>query len=240
MSTKKKVIQINTELFSIINKAKHEIHTTSTSTISTNKKLLGTLAKSVTTLESSPANLETLHTILSKIESIKTMEEFGLMLGTLLEYQIPTFLDGMIMTSESNTKLYRLTIGIGKLMLLDSSNYDTDSANKRHIQHVYKTTLHKLSKEFNIHNVDAFIHFEHHLATLIKQTGHDEEALLKGSVLLQTYPHIPWNSIAGLLEKHTSFKFQQTSFLVLSKHYLHSINSWFPFFKIITLFNKCW
>jgi putative endopeptidase len=139
--------QINTELFSIINKAKHEIHTSSTSL---NKKLLGTLAKSVDTLESSPANLQTLHTILSKIKAVKTMEDLGSMLGTLLLYQMPTLLECMILTSESNTKLYRLAISPGKLMLLDPSNYDTDTANKRHIQHVYKTTLHKLSKEFII------------------------------------------------------------------------------------------
>jgi predicted metalloendopeptidase len=223
--------QVNIELLHIIEKAKHKAsHTPPNSSM----HLIGTFAKSITNSNKSPESLRTLKSLLSAIQSCSTLEDIGTHFGTLIRYQISTIIDCTILTSEKNSKLYRLSIGPGKLLLLNPSNYNLDTDHKRTIYSVYKKTLHKISSKFTISNIDEFIEFEYEVALLIKATKEDNESLMNGFTLLHKYPHIPWKTFikSSFGWDSTSSVFLKNTFLVLSSYYLERVNILFKKYSI--------
>jgi putative endopeptidase len=231
--------QINNELFTILDDARMQVQKKANTQITTPMYLIGTIVESALNSNVQNINVNFIRNIVSKYGCIRSIEDVGISIGECIKYQINSIFVFVVMPSEKDTQLNRLTIAPGKLGLPDSSYYtnQTDDDKRKAITE-YGLLLKKLGDDFSVPSIGTILSFEYEVASILQKSNYDTEVLMTGQQLLKQYPNIPWNIIVKISMDWTSSDFYSHTFLIVSTSWLKQVNRWF---KTLSLDNwKAW
>jgi len=218
---------IHKECLEILSRAQTLVHNTPDKSIPREIYLLGTLTESALNKKSQMLNVNYIRSMVSQFQCTKDINDLGHLLGQCCKYKIPNQISIHVKPMNTESSIYRLTIGIGSVGLPDPSYYTDSTPEKLKTLEKYSKLLQSLGKDFTIDGLEQIIGIEKISAQILIQAEKDEEELIHGSTLLHNYPHIPWLSIVASAMNWTETKFRSQSILVLSKHWLVSLDKWF-------------
>lgn len=186
---------------------------------------LGLLARSVKSADSQKANLETVHAVLSSIQSLQNKEEAAVIMGELLRYKCRGLMNIYGQYENKNNALFSYTISVGGLGLPDPTYYHKTSLQRKKYFESYKHLVKKLGKLFHIPNLSCVVDLERIIAgVLIKAEDDTIEYKRTGKELEEQFQHIPFDPMFQAMGLH---HWRQRIFFVESLRWLHTMNKLF-------------
>lgn len=186
---------------------------------------LGHLAQSVKTADTQKLNLDTVHTVLSSIQSLQNKEEAAVIMGEMLRYKCRGLMNIYGQYENKNNTQYTYTIGIGGLGLPDPTFYYKQSLHRKTYFNLYKRMIKRLGHLFHIPQLSCVIDVERILAAVLIKTEYESiEHKRTGKELEEDFKHIPFDHLFKAMGLP---HWRQRVFFVESLRWLHTINKLF-------------
>lgn len=220
--------QINKELQIILTDSQERVQTKPDKNIPHTTYLLGTLTESVMNTASQPLNVKFLKNMVTGLRCMRNAEDLGRTIGEFMRYQIDSVLGIVVIPSEKQSSIQRLTLTYGHVGLPDPSYYlDKEDYSKVRTTVAYTKLLKKLADIFEVDGLERAIGLETIAANEILQASQESETLLRGSELIRKYPAIPWITVFSTALDWSPSRIENNQFLVLSKGWLSFLNRCF-------------
>ena len=186
---------------------------------------LGLLGQSVKTADTQKINLDTVHSVLSSIQSLQNKEEVAVIMGEMLRYKCRGLFNIYGQYENKNNTQYTYTIGIGGLGLPDPTFYHKQSLHRKTYLALYKHMLKRLGHLFHIPQLSCVVDLERKLAAVLIKTEYESvEYKRTGKELEEDFKHIPFDHIFGAMGLP---HWRQRIFFVESLRWLHTLNKLF-------------
>ncbi len=220
--------QVNKELHTILTDAQQRVQTKPDKHIPHTTYLLGVLTESALNASSQDLNVKFLKNMVTGLRCMRNAEDLGRTIGEFMRYQIDSVLGLVVIPSEKQSSIQRVTLTYGSLGLPDPSYYlEKDDYSKVRTTVAYTKLLKKLADIFEVDGLERSIGLETIAAEELLQARQDYETLLRGSELIRKYPAIPWITVFSTALGWSPSRIENNQFLVLSKGWLSFLNKCF-------------
>ena len=217
---------VNIQLNQILHQSREIVRAKPDRQIPHTTYLLGTLTESALNIQTQDLNVKFVKTLVSSLRCIRDMKDIGHTLGEFIKYRVRCLFSFIVVPSEQDSKVLRLTITPGELGLPDPAYYKEDGSGKKRIIAAYSGLLKRLGEEFDWPNLEQIVPVEYKVADALVESRGDEEVIMKGAELLHTYSAIPWAAIFETTHGWSLSRVKEQSILVLSKRWLKHVNHW--------------
>jgi putative endopeptidase len=229
---------IDKKLFSIIKDSHIKVKSNSSIELPKSTRLIGTLAESALNTPTQKNSIKFVKSMISSFNCMRDIDDVSSVLGEFVKFKIKSLLTVFTSPMESKSKDLRLTFTVGELGLPDSQYYLEKSSKNIKILVQYKNLLKKIGDDMNIVDIDSIISLEHMAAKELKVSQADDELLMTGDEIEKNYPNISWTKFVKTAFNWSEEKWKSEKILVLSSHWLKSLNYWFSTLTIVQL--KTW
>jgi putative endopeptidase len=226
--------QINKELLEILLHARTIVRTHMDRDIPHTTYLLGTFVESALNTQSQQNNVQFVKKLVNQLNCIRDTKDVAATFADFMKHQIKCLLEFVVIPMETDSGIYRLALVHGDLGLPDASYYHSRSIAKQRTVLAYSKLLKKLSEDFDVEGLERIVGLEIEAAAEIMKSRQDDEVLLRGSELMDSYRHIPWEHLFESALGWTPSRFHSFQILIPSKSWISYINRCFRSFTMDT------
>jgi len=229
---------IDKKLFSIIKDSHNAVKSDSLIKLPKSTRLIGTLAESTLNTPNQKNSVKFVKSMIASFNCMRDINDVSSVLGEFIKFKVKSLLTVFTLPMESKSKNLRLSFTVGELGLPDSQYYLEKSSKNIKILVEYTKLLKKIGDDMNISDIDSIVSLEHMAANELKVSQADDEILMTGAEIEKKYPNISWIKLVKTAFGWSEDTWRSSKILVLSSHWLKSLNTWFSTLTVTQL--KTW
>jgi putative endopeptidase len=218
---------VDKDLQTILHSARSIVRTKADKGIPHTTYLLGTLTESCLNSQVQDLNVKFVQNLVSGLRCIRDTNDIASTLGDFLKHRVGCMLQSMVVPTERKSSIVRFALLPGELGLPDPAYYKPSVEGTSRVLLAYSSLLKRLGDVFDVPGLEQLVTLETQLAPLVVESRGDGEELLKGSDLLHTYRHIPWERLFESALGWTPSEFRSHTLLIVSPSWIRGLNKWF-------------